>query len=322
MFQFPLLGSTLQGLGRAGDAGPALSEAGLNALFQAFDGEIVDLGGELQSMLSQWSPAMLQRFEALLAGGTALPQAARTVLSEFAADADGERFGAVLQRLAGAVDGAPRPAASILPEGAPPPRIALPVAAAPGVPEALTTLVETLPSGVIATPLHPQPAGTSNLAPTLSPQLAGNLLDMGVPQPVGHRTWPDAVAERVTWMLHGDQQSARLKLNPPHLGPLEVRVSVSQDQTQVAFLAQHAAVRDVLEAALPRLREMFDQASLQLVRADVSDPGAQRGEHSAGGDARRSDAADDWPGDAAGEPLSGGSDDATPIAHRLVDLFA
>ena len=88
--------------------------------------------------------------------------------------------------------------------------------------------------------------------------------------PLGQEKWADALGERLTLLLKGDQQVARLRLDPPHLGPLELRVALNQDQASVAFVAQHALVREALEQAIPRLRELLGQQDLQLVDVDVS----------------------------------------------------
>lgn len=87
--------------------------------------------------------------------------------------------------------------------------------------------------------------------------------------PVGQPDWGKAVGERIQWMLGKQIQEAEVKLNPPHLGPLEVRVSLQHDQANVSFLASQAPTREALEAALPRLREMFGEANLSLVNVDV-----------------------------------------------------
>jgi len=142
-----------------------------------------------------------------------------------------------------------------------------------------------------------------------------------VPQAVGGRAWEGAIADRVMWMVQGEQQMAKLKLNPPNLGPLEVRVSVNQDQASVAFVSQHAAVREALETAMPRLRELFDQQSLELVQADVSDPGAQQRE-SAGDSTHGPGPRDPWSGDTPAD-----EDAAVTLAqprsgNGLIDLFA
>jgi flagellar hook-length control protein FliK len=143
---------------------------------------------------------------------------------------------------------------------------------------------------------------------------------MGVPQRVGSPEWADAVNERVFWMAQGGQQFARLQLNPPNLGPLEVRLNLSQDQASVSFIAGQAAVREALEAALPRLRDMFDQQSLLLVRAEVRDPGngggQQAGDFERGGGSGGGGSAD------TALPASQSAAAAVQVSDRLVDLFA
>lgn len=85
--------------------------------------------------------------------------------------------------------------------------------------------------------------------------------------PVGNDGWSDAVADKVMWFSANKISSAEIHLNPPDLGPLQVRVSTQHDQASVVFTSQHAAVRDALDQALPRLREMMGGQGMQL---DVS----------------------------------------------------
>lgn len=319
MFQLPLLGSALQGLAKGDGTGHTQPGGGLMALLQANDGEMAGFGGELQALLMQFSPEALQRFDQLLGGGMSLPQAANTLLDEFTAEGLDGPFSNLLKQFVG--DGKPLSAV------------------APGV-IADAELAASTARSRAAKPIEGLLTGhgMAHLAPTsfsaaltqlslpaqqsMSPQLTSSLLDMGVPQQVGAKGWSNAVSDRVMWMVQGDQQFARLKLNPPNLGPLEVRVSINQDQTSVAFLAQHAAVREALEAAIPRLREMFDQASLQLVRADVSDPGAGQGGRpdDAGGEAVAGSRF--WSGDDATDSDNSAQPPGIVSATSLVDLFA
>jgi flagellar hook-length control protein FliK len=86
---------------------------------------------------------------------------------------------------------------------------------------------------------------------------------------------------------------AELRLDPPDLGSLEIRVHHEKDATSVHFLVQSGAARDLLESALPRLRELFGEAGLSLQHLEVSErqPGRQGGGHDlgpgGGGHARR-----------------------------------
>ncbi|MCL5668883.1 MAG: flagellar hook-length control protein FliK [Gammaproteobacteria bacterium] len=88
--------------------------------------------------------------------------------------------------------------------------------------------------------------------------------------PLEQRGWGESLGHRVLWMVKQDHQIAELQLNPPHLGPLELRVTVEQDEASIAFSTQHAGVRDALETALPRLREMPGASGLTLGHVNIS----------------------------------------------------
>lgn len=91
-------------------------------------------------------------------------------------------------------------------------------------------------------------------------------LDVPLHQP----GWDRSLGERVRWMASEKVQVAELRLNPPSLGPLEVRVHVEGDRTHINFLAPQAAVREAIDAALPRLRELFAEGGLNLGDVTVS----------------------------------------------------
>src|SRR3569833_1062357 len=115
------------------------------------------------------------------------------------------------------------------------------------------------------TPFGAQPlaARSSMLQPT--PTAGATPPPIGTP--VQQSDWGDDLGSRITWMIKQDVTAADIKLNPPHLGPLEVKISMSQDQVSVAFTSHHAVVRDALDTALPRLREMLNDNGLQLAKA-------------------------------------------------------
>ncbi|XGA69672.1 flagellar hook-length control protein FliK [Duganella sp. BuS-21] len=61
-----------------------------------------------------------------------------------------------------------------------------------------------------------------------------------------------------------------MELNPPDLGPLQVVLSINKDQATAAFSSAAPEVRQALEAALPKLKEMMSEAGIQLGSATVS----------------------------------------------------
>ena len=88
--------------------------------------------------------------------------------------------------------------------------------------------------------------------------------------PVGSAAWGDALGQKVVWMAGQKTQIAELHLNPPNLGPMEVRLSVSNDQVSALFVSHQPAVREAIEAAMPRLREMLADSGMALGNATVS----------------------------------------------------
>ena len=88
--------------------------------------------------------------------------------------------------------------------------------------------------------------------------------------PVGTPAWDQALGQKIVWMAHGGEQTATLTMNPPDLGPMQVVLSVSNNQATVDFMSAQPEVRQALENALPRLREMMGESGVQLGQANVS----------------------------------------------------
>lgn len=86
---------------------------------------------------------------------------------------------------------------------------------------------------------------------------------------VGSSAWADELGTRMLLMSERGQHSASLRLTPEHLGPLEVRIAIRDDQASVWFGSSQADTRAALEQALPRLRELFASQGLSLSDAGV-----------------------------------------------------
>lgn len=107
-------------------------------------------------------------------------------------------------------------------------------------------------------------AGTPQTAPQLPVHTAA-----------GAQAWAEDVGNQVRWMLGRAESKAELVLTPANLGKLEVSISLTGDQTTAQFVASSQAARDALEQAMPRLREILQQAGIQLGEANVSTAGDQ-----------------------------------------------
>lgn len=89
--------------------------------------------------------------------------------------------------------------------------------------------------------------------------------------PLTHDAWGNEFNQKITWLATQHEQTAELHLNPPHLGPMDVVLNISGDQATALFTSPHAAVRDAVEQALPKLREMLADNGITLGNATVSD---------------------------------------------------
>jgi flagellar hook-length control protein FliK len=102
------------------------------------------------------------------------------------------------------------------------------------------------------------------------------LVNTSVSVSVGQPQWSQAIGEKVLWLAAQNVTSAEIRLDPPELGPLQVRVSIHQEQASVSFTSHHSAVREVLDQNLNRLRDLFNEQGIALMNVDVSDKSFKR----------------------------------------------
>ncbi len=165
------------------------------------------------------------------------------------------------------------------------------------------------------------------VAPSLASQntaqaVAANQLNtLPIHIPMGAKGWDQAMGERMLWMVGRQMQGAEVRITPPQLGPIDIRISIQNDQAKVTFAAQHGVVREALEASIPRLREMLSENNLQLVNIDVNqrNNSEQRASHFSN---QPSSGEQDSEGHEIEEDESIGSRMLTIQSDGLVDDFA
>ena len=89
-------------------------------------------------------------------------------------------------------------------------------------------------------------------------------------KPLTHPDWSKDLGNQIIWMNNKELSTAEIKMNPEHLGPISVRIDLTDDQASVQFTAQHAAVKEALEASIPKLREMLGTQQLNLTNVTIS----------------------------------------------------
>ncbi len=106
-------------------------------------------------------------------------------------------------------------------------------------------------------------------SPILPPSISGTL-------DLQQSNWGRTLGQQLNWMVNNQMQEASIRVNPPDLGPIEVRLSLQHNQTNVTFFCHEAVVREAIANAIPQLREMLSNQGIYLNQAQVSDQSLAR----------------------------------------------
>ena len=79
----------------------------------------------------------------------------------------------------------------------------------------------------------------------------------------------DQLADRVQMMMSKNLKHVDIRLDPPELGKLQIKLSMNNDQASVQITVANQQSRDLVEQAMPRLRELLHQQGLQLAQSSV-----------------------------------------------------
>lgn len=189
-------------------------------------------------------------------------------------------------------------------------------------------------AGDPATPPTGTPApGAALTADTAGATLAGRLAGTGLPslQPLGDtQAFASGLADRLMTIGGPGTHSARLRLNPEHLGELAVEITMDDGSAQVWFGTSTSHAREAIEASLPRLRELFAQQGIELTRTQVDSGATQAGTSGFGEHARSADGRGVWSEARSWQQRhhDPDSDAAAPgtnvrtVTNRLLDVWA
>jgi len=103
--------------------------------------------------------------------------------------------------------------------------------------------------------------GTATQAATTQTQLA--------PLNLGQNAWETNLGSRLQMLIGQNVQTAEIRLDPPELGSLDIKIKVTNDVATVSIASAHTQVREALETAIPKLREMFEGNGLSLGDVNV-----------------------------------------------------
>ncbi|MCE8040540.1 flagellar hook-length control protein FliK [Halomonas daqingensis] len=90
--------------------------------------------------------------------------------------------------------------------------------------------------------------------------------------PLQSPNWPAQLGQQLVQFARiGGEQQVEMRLNPAELGPLSVTLKMTEQGAQAQFLASHAQVRQVLEQAIPQLREALAEQGITLGETSVGE---------------------------------------------------
>ncbi len=88
--------------------------------------------------------------------------------------------------------------------------------------------------------------------------------------PVDSADFAQGVADRVSFAVDNDWNTAKLQVNPAQLGPIDLQIAVQGDRAQVVMSTHSALTREALESSIPKLKEMLGSQGFTQVSVDIS----------------------------------------------------
>nr|WP_279161708.1 flagellar hook-length control protein FliK [Plesiomonas shigelloides] len=172
---------------------------------------------------------------------------------------------------------------------------------------------------------HPQAATHDFLDSLRQAQGNNGLSAMRQPEPQAPTPLPlrhpeqsaQALQEQVQFLLNRKLDTVEIRLDPPELGNLQIKLHLNQDQAQVGIVVQNSHARELLEQTLPRLREMLAQQGIQLGQTQVQQQSQQQ-QGGASGQGQDLRGAPGHSGSSLGNGSDVGTDEALTVQQHTV----
>lgn len=159
------------------------------------------------------------------------------------------------------------------------PRARSPVAPGREEPAPLVKAAVSL-AGDAANAASPVPAAAADAgaatpaSPTERLVAAERSLHLGASPEQGARQ----LSQQIQLMVNQNLQEADIRLSPSELGGLRIQLKMEQGEVNIQFTATQPQARELLEQALPRLREMLGQQGLAMGQGQVGGSAQQQGQ--------------------------------------------
>jgi flagellar hook-length control protein FliK len=137
----------------------------------------------------------------------------------------------------------------------------------------MTSSAETLLMPDVNTEIE----GLSLVTPTgLNQNITSSIL--ATPINMRQPQWTQDVAQRVQVMINKSMNELEVRLDPLGLGPMKIGLKLDEHhRAHVTFSAQHGLTREMLENAIPRLKDMLALEGIELASSTVNSGDSQTG---------------------------------------------
>lgn len=137
--------------------------------------------------------------------------------------------------------------------------------------------------------------------------------------------WGDALGEKVSLMIGKKLDSAEIRIDPPHLGKLDIQIQMKDDSATIHIHTHQAATRDLIDAASYRLKDFLQQSGYNQVDVNVSHREQSMAQDNSQNGSQQHSAATEFQGDSSDGNLSTGEMAAWQnydLTQGGVDYFA
>ncbi|KPV97577.1 Flagellar hook-length control protein [Pseudoalteromonas sp. P1-9] len=122
-----------------------------------------------------------------------------------------------------------------------------------------------------------------------------------------------ALFNKANMLLNLNLKEAEIRLDPPELGSMQIRIRSDAEQAQINFVVQSQQAKDVLEQSMGRLKEMLAEQGINLGESSVSEQG--QGEQQMAGQSGHSSSSEH-------EPVSNVSEQIVSKQQDGIDFYA
>jgi flagellar hook-length control protein FliK len=83
--------------------------------------------------------------------------------------------------------------------------------------------------------------------------------------------WKQKFAQHVSMLALRGNTNAQIRLDPPELGPMAIRINHTGTETHVQFMVNNAVAKELVDSGTQRLREMLEEQGFENVNVDVNE---------------------------------------------------